>query len=342
MRNATRLVSLFGAAALFAVGCGGSETDVNEPTTLGQHATKPAEPAPVEKPEATEPEAEKQAAEPAEEKPAPEPTYTHGKFVWYEHWFRDDKQLERAKSFYEQLFGWTIAKQEMQGQTYWTISLGDMPIGLLAVPDKYKGKPTWMGYVSVPDVDKVFAAAGEGGAEPIGDPMQMEGIGRFAHFKGPAGAVFGVVKQEKGDMPDQKPQVGQPSWMELWVRGPRQKKQALDFYTGAVGYKEQSFPMGKNKAYTMLAWDDHPWAGVDRAPRRKYAGHWVPYIVVDDVNATVKKARKLKKLRARVVERPVDVDKVGRVAVLEDPTGALIGLIAPAMPEPADAAKDKE
>ena len=51
--------------------------------------------------------------------------------------------------------------------------------------------------------------------------------------------------------------------------------------------------------------------------------HWSTYVASDDVDASTETARKL---GATVIAEPMDVEGVGRVAVLQDPTGALISL----------------
>ena len=54
--------------------------------------------------------------------------------------------------------------------------------------------------------------------------------------------------------------------------------------------------------------------------------YWVPYVFVEDVDATAKKAASL---NARVVLDPCDIPDVGRIAVILDPQGAPIGLFKP-------------
>ena len=51
-------------------------------------------------------------------------------------------------------------------------------------------------------------------------------------------------------------------------------------------------------------------------------------MLVADVDATVKKARKL---RGKVCMPPFDIPTVGRIAVLADPQGAAFGIITPKM-----------
>jgi uncharacterized protein len=57
--------------------------------------------------------------------------------------------------------------------------------------------------------------------------------------------------------------------------------------------------------------------------RGKLPPHWSSYVSVDDVDAAAARAREL---GAEVMAEPLDVMEAGRMAVLRDPTGALLHL----------------
>ena len=54
--------------------------------------------------------------------------------------------------------------------------------------------------------------------------------------------------------------------------------------------------------------------------------HWLPYLASDDADAT---AAGVDRLGGTVLREPWDVDGVGRPAIVQDPTGAVFGLIKP-------------
>jgi predicted enzyme related to lactoylglutathione lyase len=61
-----------------------------------------------------------------------------------------------------------------------------------------------------------------------------------------------------------------------------------------------------------------------------YAGvpeGWMPYIAVDDVDARAKKAVAA---GAKIMKPAFDVADVGRIVILQEPSGAGIGWITPA------------
>lgn len=53
---------------------------------------------------------------------------------------------------------------------------------------------------------------------------------------------------------------------------------------------------------------------------------WLPYVLVKDIDASTKKA---KKLRAKVVKGVTEVEGMGWLSLIVDPTGAMLGLWEP-------------
>jgi predicted enzyme related to lactoylglutathione lyase len=63
-------------------------------------------------------------------------------------------------------------------------------------------------------------------------------------------------------------------------------------------------------------------------PDKSIPSLWVPYVAVEDADATVAKA---KELGGSTILEPMDVPDVGRLAVLRDAQGATFGIIKPSM-----------
>lgn len=99
---------------------------------------------------------------------------------------------------------------------------------------------------------------------------------------------------------------------------------ALSFYEKVVGFSHRSVDMGGDGTYHILSE-----GGVDRGGvTSESAGqpYWLPYVAVDEVDATAVRA---KKHGARFPTPPVDIPGIGRFAVPEDPTGALLAVMKP-------------
>jgi hypothetical protein len=99
---------------------------------------------------------------------------------------------------------------------------------------------------------------------------------------------------------------------------------AKKFYAGLLGWKTQAF--GGGIEYTQFKKGKDMVGGMLKSPKPGIPAHWVPYVIVDSVEATVKKAARLK---GKVLMPPFDIPDVGRIAVLRDPQGAVIGIIKP-------------
>lgn len=114
---------------------------------------------------------------------------------------------------------------------------------------------------------------------------------------------------------------GQFCWNELAATNiPAAKK----FYSGLLGWKTK--PFGKGMEYTLFLKGKKMVGGMVKCSKPGIPSHWIPYVVVEDVDATAKKTAKL---RGKVLLEPTNIPTVGRIAVLRDPQGGIIGLITP-------------
>ena len=133
-------------------------------------------------------------------------------------------------------------------------------------------------------------------------------------------------------------------WYELMTTDP---KAAVAFYSGLIGWTTQTFgdatPPGE-PPYLMWVGGQGPVGGVTELPEqaRKMGAppHWMSNITVADVDAAVKKVTDA---GGTVFMPATDMPTIGRVAIVGDPQGAVIGLFKPdsAMP-PHDTTKQGE
>ncbi len=117
---------------------------------------------------------------------------------------------------------------------------------------------------------------------------------------------------------------GAISWSELSTTDP---KAATEFYGGLFGWRFEAMDMGTGP-YHIVKVGDTSVAGVMGMPPDAPPGMppcWGIYITVADCDATVSKA---KSLGANCLAGPFDVPTVGRMAVLQDPQGAVFQVMA--------------
>lgn len=117
---------------------------------------------------------------------------THGAFSWSELMTTD---VESAKSFYMQLFGWGARDMPMPSGNYTTMQVGESSVGgLMKVPAEAEGMPpNWGVYVTVNNVDETLARATQLGGKVVMPPMEVPGVGRMAVICDPQGATLSVI-----------------------------------------------------------------------------------------------------------------------------------------------------
>jgi predicted enzyme related to lactoylglutathione lyase len=103
---------------------------------------------------------------------------------------------------------------------------------------------------------------------------------------------------------------------------------AKRFYTALFGWTAEDRPMGPDAFYTMLTHGGRAVAALYGQDPAAGAGapHWLGYISVGNANETARRAREL---GGTVVVEPFDVLDVGRMALMQDATGAVVALWQP-------------
>jgi len=123
-----------------------------------------------------------------------DPQLPEGVFLWDELLTSD---VEAAKRFYGDLFGWTATDHEMGGSVTYTIfQTGETSVAGCLKPREEGIPPHWYPYLHTDDVDATTAKAKELGAQVYLEPSSMETVGRFAVLGDPTGATFGLMKPE--------------------------------------------------------------------------------------------------------------------------------------------------
>jgi predicted enzyme related to lactoylglutathione lyase len=115
-------------------------------------------------------------------------------------------------------------------------------------------------------------------------------------------------------------------WNELLTRNAETAKK---FYGDTIGWSFDGMPM-PDGTYWVAKFGDAPVGGIFEMKGSAFDGipeHWMSYLAVDDVDTRVKKAQAL---GATVMKPAFDVPGVGRIAILREPGGAVVGWMTPA------------
>lgn len=136
--------------------------------------------------------------QPTREMPAHDPTKA-GEFSWHELYTTDH---EAGFAFYSKIFGWERVDEHDMGPMgkYLLWGRGGKAIGgMMTIPKGMKtpdGRdvpPSWMYYVTTPDLDGALARAKTRGAVVINGPMDVPGNQRIVQLMDPQGAAFALV-----------------------------------------------------------------------------------------------------------------------------------------------------
>lgn len=92
------------------------------------------------------------------------------------------------------------------------------------------------------------------------------------------------------------------------------------FYAGMFDWKFEEMP---GMDYTIINVGEGTGGGMMRNPVPEMPDNWMPYILVDDVAASTKKAEAL---GATICKAITEVPDMGWFSVIADPTGATFGL----------------
>lgn len=246
-----------------------------------------------------------------------------GKFVWFDLLTNDAKA---AESYYAGLFGWTFEVLKDHEPPYKLIREKGHPIGGIVdmtLRKEQLPESTWLGYVSVPDVDAAAAAFKEKGGAVLKAPFDVAGLARAAVVTDPQHALLGLIRIARGDPPDAPPAAGRFLWIEHMAKD---APAAMAFYRDALGYDARPLDAGVagvDFAYYALGRGGKNRAGLYATPWKELNSNWLPYVMVPDAAAAAEKA---KSLGGRVVLAPRADVRDGSLAIVVDPTGAALAL----------------
>jgi predicted enzyme related to lactoylglutathione lyase len=231
---------------------------------------------------------------------------------------------DAAKRFYGELFGWAAEDAgpvEETGGYAMFMQDGKRIAGV--GPRQGDAPSAWTMYVSTDDLDATVARARDAGASVVLAPMDVMDAGRLAVLMHDAGGILGVWQPGRHSGAELVNEPVSFSWSELLTRD---VEAAKAFGEAAFGWRAESRDFG-GMTYTVVHVGEGGVGGIASMPGAVPDGvpsYWVNYFAVADCDGTVAKATELGGL---VTLEPLDVEGVGRFAVLADPQGATFGVI---------------
>jgi predicted enzyme related to lactoylglutathione lyase len=256
-----------------------------------------------------------------------------GAFIWYELMTTD---ADGAKAFYDKVVGWDIGQGEAAYQGYRMINRKDggfaggvMP--LTAEMQQHGARPTWLGYLYVPDVDQTIGKIETLGGKALMPAMDIPNVGRIAMVADPQGIPFYVMKPiPPANDPNAQSDVFSTTaeqrvgWNELMTSDPAA---ARKFYGDLFGWTSEEFmPMGENGEYRFWARQGQT-IGAVCGEMGSGNSKWRFYIRVPSIAAAVDA---VKAGGGQVFMGPHEVPGGDHIIIGNDPQGAEFALVGKA------------
>jgi uncharacterized protein len=252
-------------------------------------------------------------------------SHVPGSFCWLELSTTDQNA---AKQFYSSVFGWTIDDQPMgPGELYTMFNIEGRNAAAAASMNermRSQGVPShWMPFLCVESADATVAKAQQAGGKAMAPAFDVFDFGRMAVLADPAGAHFSIwqPRQHTGTGVTGVP--GTICWADLMT--PDQSA-AAKFYSEVFDWKLE--PGQDSSGYLHIKNGSEFIGGVPPAEQRPpdVPPHWMIYFLVDNCDASAGKA---KELGGKLLMPPTTMEKVGRIAIVDDPQGAGFALFQP-------------
>jgi uncharacterized protein len=239
---------------------------------------------------------------------------------------------ETSLKFFQALFGWTAQTLDMPTGAYTMLRNANGTIGALwALPESRRAageRSNWGAYFAVPDLDLACATVAKLGGQVVVPPMDVGQQGRMSLIADPEGALVNLWQVRPGaggDFTMFEPfSIG---WTEL---AGRNIEALTRFYSTLLGWAFSSKPIPgfDGLHYHEFSVDGERFGGF--MPMTKEWGdmpaHWSIYVIVPDVDACLVRTAEL---GGSVCVPAFDAPGVGRIARIDDPTGAGCYVITP-------------
>jgi predicted enzyme related to lactoylglutathione lyase len=248
-----------------------------------------------------------------------------GSHCWSDLWSSD---LEAARRFYGELFGWVAEEPDPVFGGYFQFQLdGEPVVGCMGDMGAMKATDSWKPYLATDDAQETLRLMEAKGGTLVSPPHQVGELGIQLVFSDPSGAGLGAWEAISFPGCMARGSQGLPVWLELHTTA---HDRVLSFYEAVAGWETAVLGDSEEFRYSMasLPGAELPMAGIFDVSARLPEGEgsrWVLYFQVDDVDASCLLVRSL---GGSILEGPKDSPH-GRLATVADLTGASLVLLAP-------------
>jgi hypothetical protein len=230
--------------------------------------------------------------------------------------------LEAAKTFYRQLFGWDYVDLGPEfGHYHFALAGGRNATGLGLIDPNTPAPPAWTIFLASDDAAADTVRISAMGGQVIAPVMAVGDSGMMAVCVDPTGAVFGLWQTNTMIGASVENEHGAMTWWEVNTRDSAADCEFYGQLFGLTAHKMEgmeyfTLQRGEQMVCGVLQMDAN-WEGIPP--------HWMGYFAVDDTEAAIARAATAGgKLMVPAFDTPY-----GRMAVLADPFGATFSVIQP-------------
>lgn len=225
--------------------------------------------------------------------------------------------VRKSAHFYSEVFGWEF-EETVPG--YRLARMKGLPVaGIIAQPEEATMPDTWITHFLADDVDALVAKVEELGGRIL-SPVSEVQLGRMALCVDTAGAVFGLIEPAFDEAFVAGGEPGTAVWHQL--EAVSKYDAAVDFYANLFDWDLMRVDT-EDFGYATAVLDGAGFAGISNAKDQfppSVPSFWNSIVGCEELGAAVDSAR------AAGGDLIVDMGMTdfGRVAVLEDSTGASV------------------
>jgi hypothetical protein len=253
-----------------------------------------------------------------------DPEFQPGAFCWVDLMSTD---MNAARDFYGQLFGWECQMQDTQGgPPYGVFTLGGKGVAGIGEMDadmKASGMPpVWNSYVHVRDVESTTEQARGLGASVTVGPMKVAEAGWLAFLVDPTGAHFALWGKNQHAGAEYVNGEGAFCWNELSTKD---LARAKEFYGALFGWHwDEGMHMPDGRPYIVIMNEGQQNGGMmEITPEMgEVPPSWLVYFTVGSCE---RQTQRVSELGGQVYVPAMDIG-VGKVAVVTDPQGGAFAL----------------
>ncbi|MFC8510075.1 VOC family protein [Streptomyces sp. NPDC057411] len=242
--------------------------------------------------------------------------------VWTDAMFTD---IEGAKSFYEDVLGWTFGESASEFGNYTQAYRNGKAVAAVVppMPGQDEPKSAWCLYFASPDVAATAEKIRAAGGTLLMEPMKVGDFGSMCLAQDPAGVAFGVWQAGAHEGFELEGESGSYVWAEVFTREPERSDA---FFTEVFGYGSKKI-MDEHMDYRVFDLGAGPVLGrmvmsSDDFPP-EIPSYIQIYFAVDNCDKAVEAAERA---GGRKVFGPMD-SPFGRFAAVLDPQGAAFAVI---------------